>query len=73
MLISVLGTAGTFLGFFKKKYKIRYLLNALWCLLTLLTLVGLIICFILGILSIILMESCDESNKILNVTITIYL
>jgi len=67
ILISVLGIAGAFLGFFKKIYKIRYLLNVLWCLLTLLTIVGLIICLILCLSSIVLMETCDESNKILTV------
>ncbi|KAL4487144.1 hypothetical protein ABPG72_001596 [Tetrahymena utriculariae] len=66
MFIAVAGAALAFLGHVKNMYKVRACLHFFWCLLGLLTFLGFLLTLILGILTILMMDTCDAANKYLN-------
>ncbi|KAL4436320.1 hypothetical protein ABPG74_015911 [Tetrahymena malaccensis] len=66
MFIAVAGAALAFIGHFKSMYKVRACLHFFWCILGLLTFLGFFLTLILGILTIVMMDSCDAGNKYLN-------
>lgn len=71
MFIAVAGAALSFIGYLKNMYKVRLCLNAFWCILGLLTFIGFLICIVLGIMTIMMMESCDAGDKALTVSFII--
>ncbi|EAR84789.1 transmembrane protein, putative (macronuclear) [Tetrahymena thermophila SB210] len=66
IFIAVVGSILSFVGYIKHMLKVRYCLNIFWCLLGLLTFIGFLLCVILGILTIVLMEGCNTTDKIFN-------
>lgn len=67
LVITVLSVTATLIGFFKRWNKARYILNPSFCILGILTMIGFLCCAVLALISIVLMEVCDQTDAIFSV------